>query len=154
MRQQVGSAISIASWVVCSGVLVGCGGGKDSWEEARPETYPVSGVVTFNGEPLTEAMILFQSNSDPPQGAVGRTDKNGRYRLRTFEEGDGAVAGTHSVLILKQESPTPSEADPRDSKTPPPARSLIPERYSQFETSGLTVEVTEDGAEADFDLTP
>jgi hypothetical protein len=53
--------------------IIGCGGVK---------YVPVSGVVTLDGKPLANAMVLFQPIGD--QGGVGstaKTDSEGRYKL-------------------------------------------------------------------------
>lgn len=71
----------------------------------------------------------------------------------TFEPGDGAVAGSHKVTVIKAvtEGGDPSyfdEKSPNYGKEPPPeaiakTKYLVPEKYSKFETSGLTAEVKE-----------
>ena len=71
--------------------LSGCGGGS------KAGTYPVTGVVTFKGEPLPNAAVTFF----PVQGrpAAGMTNAQGEYFLSTFAAGDGAMSGTYSVTV-------------------------------------------------------
>ncbi|WP_417390052.1 hypothetical protein [Gimesia sp.] len=126
------------------------GSAEDKWTKQRPPTYPASGTVKFNGEPLEGATIVFQSNGAQTQAAVGRTDKDGHFQLRTFEEGDGAIAGEHRVAItcIRTEGPAEGanldEADVVIKET-----SLIPTVYGNAQKSGLTANVNPD-QENDF----
>ncbi|HAH47458.1 hypothetical protein [Gimesia sp.] len=126
------------------------GSAEDKWTKQRPPTYPASGTVKFNGSPLEGATIVFQSNGAQTQAAVGRTDKDGHFQLRTFEEGDGAIAGEHRVAItcIRTEGPAEGanldEADVVIKET-----SLIPTVYGNAQKSGLTANVKPD-QENDF----
>ena len=140
-------AVMAISLLCC---IAGCGdSADDQWTEKRPQTYPVQGRMLYNGEPLADATVSFTSTgSDVSIGAAGRTDKNGEFELTTYSSGDGAIAGLHRVSVIKAvvEGEDPSYADetsPNYGKTPPPVttRHLIPEKYSAFATSGLTVSV-------------
>jgi hypothetical protein len=63
-----------------------------------PETAPVSGTVMYKGKPLPLGSITFQpDNGERPAGSM--IDKEGRYRLTTYEKHDGAVVGKHKVTI-------------------------------------------------------
>lgn len=121
------------------------GASEDKWTKQRPPTYPVSGTVKFNGTPLEGATVVFQSNGTQTQAAVGRTDKDGHFQMRTFEEGDGAIAGDHRVAItcVKTEGPADGtnldEADVVIKET-----SLIPTEYGNAQKSGLTATVKTD----------
>ena len=81
-------------------VLTGCGSGHPA------PTYPVTGKVVFSddGTPLsTGGSILWESVPDEPGvlpfNASGAIQADGTFELTTFEEGDGAVAGEHRVLV-------------------------------------------------------
>src|SRR5581483_8268674 len=68
---------------------------------------PVEGTVTKNGRPLANVEVVFLADPDAAtEGprATGRTDEAGHYRLRTDHGDDGAVAGTHRVLVLDLEA--------------------------------------------------
>jgi hypothetical protein len=137
----------LASVVACFVIacLPGCGDEADRWTEQRPEVHPVSGVVMFNGERLAEAQVFFR-----PMGggkpAYGVTDQKGRFELQTFEPEDGAVEGTHQVSVRKVELLEPEQPVNPEGELPPlREKSLIPRRYSDFETSGLQAQVTEGG---------
>lgn len=67
--------------------------------------------------------------------AQARISSDGTFRLGTFEPGDGAIPGPTTVRIICRKD----ISQPGEEKAYGP--SLIPERYSQFETSGVTVEI-------------
>jgi hypothetical protein len=112
-------------------ILPGCGGGPD-----LPPVADVSGVVTIDGKPLPRGTIQFvPDESKGPGGAtaVGRIGSDGRYTLKTAGV-EGAIVGFHKVGVhaLGEE--------PKDETAPPP-RPIIPSRYFDPDTSGLTAEV-------------
>lgn len=111
---------------------VGCG---------RADMGRVSGVVTYQGKPVADAVVSFRPKNRPM--AFGRTDAAGRFTLNTFSKGDGAVKGANRVRI-EPWSPGPDSVpepgqDPRPWKDP--IRDDIPKKFRQEETSGLEVEV-------------
>ena len=135
--------------------FVGCGGGNDNWSKDRPQTSEVQGKVTLDGAPVEGATVSFSSVGEKSIGAVGMTDSAGEFSLRTYEPGDGAVPGKHKVTVIKAKSEggDPSYYDvnsPNYGKEVPPEAEpktvyIVPEKYGNFETSGLEVEVTADG---------
>src|SRR5260370_38634406 len=63
---------------------------------------PVEGTVTKNGRPLANVEVVFLADPDTDTlgpRATGRTDKAGRYRMRTGRGDDGAGPGTHLGLV-------------------------------------------------------
>ena len=135
-------------------VMLGRGGGGAD----RPTTFPVSGTVTMNGQPVADANLNFQ-RTDGTRGAVGVTDAQGRYELTTFTAGDGALPGEYRVAVTQFETPPPGAAvDEDDPNYDPDApafvpENLLPEQYANPETSGLTATVTEGSNTVDFQLT-
>ena len=110
-----------------------------------PKAAKVIGVLTLDGQPASGATVKFSPSRDGESRgypAVGITDPNGRFRLTTFEAGDGAVPGTYTVTV------TLEVADERGE-----VKSLVPRRYADPGTSALTVQI-EKGGENDvaFDL--
>ncbi len=150
----------ISRGVLSAGMLVfvvslGCGGGADG---DRPATYPVSGTVAMNGQPVADANVNFQM-VDGTGAAVGVTDAHGRYELTTFTAGDGAMLGEYRVAVTQFDRP-PADADVDDDHPDydPEAptfvpENLLPERYADPATSGLTASVTEGQNTVDLDLT-
>jgi hypothetical protein len=78
-------------------LLAGCGQKED-----RPTVLPVKGVVSFKGAPVGGATVVFRPVGEG-RGAAGMTDAEGRFVLRTFEPGDGAMPGDYVVLVQKGE---------------------------------------------------
>jgi len=129
-------------------MVAGCSGGREP-------TYPVEGRVTLRGEPLSSGMIIFR----PAQGpvATGKIDEQGRFRLSTYGEGDGAVAGRHAVRLGLPDKTFDVPADELEFTTEfdtPPPEPPFPSKYLAFETSELTAEVKEDGNHFEFNLEP
>ncbi len=142
--------------------LVGCGGGGDAvGGKGKEPVYPVSGVVTYKGKAIANADVTFTSESGN-RGAFGRTNEEGKFKLSTFGVNDGAIAGKHTVTIVKAkavaapakkeadtfspnyEPPKPlTEADPA-FHAPPAGTSEIPAKYASVATSGLIAVVNAD----------
>ena len=87
----------VLSLVLVTPCLVGCGGSS-----GRPDLFKVTGTVTFKGAPVEGATVSFAS--DKARSATGVTDANGKFSLMTFDTNDGAIAGEHSVTIIKAAS--------------------------------------------------
>jgi hypothetical protein len=119
-------------------------------------TFPVSGKVTLNGAPLTAAstIVLFKPDTakgnTSPVEPTGTVDADGNYTLTTKGK-KGAPPGWYKVIVTARE-----EAPPVHPKTPKPHRpvskSLLPAKYGQGQTSGLSIEVVEDPAPGAYDL--
>ena len=160
----------------------------DPWLKLRPPLHPVAGTVLFDGKPIVGAVVTFvaqTADDDREYLAVSATDKDGRFWLRTFSsQGDGAVAGRHSIKVERL-VPTgrmiadsglysnldlgtlpawleaslesgagssrmdPLRSDPftRYSAFPgmPEMVNILPARFSNEKTSGLSAEVTVEG---------
>lgn len=145
-----GTGLSMLVLIVAS---TGCGRGAAGPD--RPHVTPAQGVVIFDGQPLTDANVVLRSANGSP-GAIGLTDSEGRFKLQTFEPGDGAIPGTYQVIVTKYDVPAyDPKAEISDGDTEGDgveAKSLIPHRYSNPQRSGLTAEVI-DGAKNDFTFT-
>ncbi len=63
----------------------------------RPPLGSVSGTVTFDGEPLAGAVVIFEP--DGARASTGVTDERGYYELIYLRDIKGAVVGTHTVRI-------------------------------------------------------
>jgi len=123
--------------------ILGCGDSKVA---------SVSGTVKLDGEPLPNAVVIFQPLGDgemnPGVGSIGRTNDRGEYRLCLISGGQGAVRGTHRVEIscpVDDGQNCPDE----DRATKPPNK--VPDRYNA--ESKMTFEVKRGENKADFDLT-
>src|SRR5262245_48265312 len=99
---------------------LGCGGVKYA---------PVSGKVTMDGQPLSNAHVNFQpiaeGTMNPGPGSHGKTDENGNYTLEVVGGGQGAVVGKHRVTV----SLLIGTYDPNsDAKKPLPEK--VPSKYN------------------------
>lgn len=128
--------------------LCGCGSG-------RPKTVAVKGTVTYNGDPVEGASVVFFKEQGAP--ATGETDADGVFVLTTFERHDGAVPGDYVVTVAKMESAPDRTGDdrfPEKSSSTEKPKSLIPAKYSEPKASGLSETVSVSGPnEFQFDLT-
>jgi hypothetical protein len=131
-------------WTLAIAMLVAGGCNTDG----RRPVAPVSGTVTYDGNPVAGATVIFLSNSGEP-AATGITAADGTFRLSTYGEADGAVPGSYAVTVTKLEGGASNEAgapfDPvadmeaaaRNTAPPPPARHLLPEKYAAAVSSPL-----------------
>jgi hypothetical protein len=131
----------IVFWLTVT--VLGCG-------PSGPETAEVTGLVTFNGQPLPDAAVVF--TPDNGRLASGVTDSEGRFELSTFGENDGALIGKHIVTITANASYIPTMWP--DPPAPPPKGPKIPARYGSPGQSGLEADVKSGGPnELTFELT-
>ena len=141
-----------AAWLlavscVTAGGTVGC-------SDAAYELAPVSGVVTLDGKPVGQAVVVFQpigseDNMTPGPSSSGQADSEGHFALETIQGEPGAVVGNHRVKIT---TPQPAIAGNSDSGFAQPVhKEVIPARYNS--DTELTFDVPEDGTtEANFPL--
>lgn len=105
--------------------LAGCGGNS-------AELIPVTGQVLLDGEPLTTGAVI--TTPEKGRGAQGQIDENGNFELTTRDLGAGAVVGHHSVAVVAHEEL--GQGGPESPKRP-----LVPEKYMNPQTSGLSLDV-------------
>jgi hypothetical protein len=80
--------------VLALGLLAGCSG--------RVYLGQVEGTVRAGGQPLDNVLITFVPAKDGEHAAIRSmavTDAEGRYRLKTEQQLDGALVGPHKVII-------------------------------------------------------
>jgi hypothetical protein len=114
------SALAIAVVLLA---LAGCGG---------PRLYPVHGKVIWeNGAEARELVggLVISESEDGRVGARGDIEKDGSFRLSTYEPGDGVLPGKHRVAVV--------EYSPREPPPPP----IIDRTFSRVESSGLEINV-------------
>ena len=100
----------------------------------RPPLVRAEGLVLLAGKRLPTGQITTTIPDDPSiPGAVGFIDIAGHFVLQTLIDGtltDGAYRGTHKVTVTAH-----------DNLGDEP-RLMTPEKYSDFETTQLTLKVT------------
>lgn len=79
--------------VACCVVGVACVGCGPS----GPPLGTVSGTVTMDGQPLSNALVTF-TPAEGGRSSTGKTDASGKYEL-AFVESKGALIGTHKVSV-------------------------------------------------------
>ncbi len=140
-------------------VLSGCG------DDGLAKRYPVSGKVTYKGEPVAQASISFYpaaGQTGEQRGASGVV-KDGYYTLSTLGSDDGAFPGDYQVSISAR-MPDMTKAKDKASKIGglmsqddvakayAKAKSTIPMKYESPD-AGLKAKVEAKSNTFDFDLT-
>jgi len=123
---------------------LGCGGG-DGLPEG--ETGTVSGMVTYKNSPVPEGTVVVFMKDGGGFTATDTTDAAGKYQLLMRNAPD-VLVGTYNVGVtppLPDMGLTPDEIMQRgmEGTLPETPKNVIPERYLNAETSGLTFEVKE-----------
>ncbi len=121
-----------AAWLMIAVAVVGCSGPVH-------ELTPVNGRVTYNGKPLEFGCVTLQPEKG--QWSRGVIQPDGSFEMETPGEGDGAAVGTNRVRITCFEAQNPADRAREGMAGISLGKSLIPQKYLQYETSGLTVEV-------------
>lgn len=139
--------------LTCLAFVLGCGGG----DGAKPmkNLVPVKGTVTYDGKPLDHGMVSFApAEGSAGQPATGKIE-NGSFTMITTVSAPGVVAGKYRVRIESTDAagtPAPPPLNPGDKYTPP--KSLISEKYTDFKSSGLKVDVKPGMEPLKWDLKP
>ena len=126
----------LIAFLAASAFWVGCG-------PSGPTTAPVSGTVTYKGQPVAGAHVSFIPSDASSRAAEGLTDSQGHFTLGTFSASDGAILGKYKVGVIAHGPARP--AKPGEGSGMPgetvPGPPIIPAKYFSPETSGLTHEV-------------
>lgn len=134
MRIAIGlvlTCISIAS--------LGCGGA----DPKAPKLYTVSGTVTWDGQPLKDAAMVFRSSDG--KNSAGATVTDGKFTAKL-------VAGTSNVQVNSLvDSPDGKFKEENPGQRVPVKVELIPKKYNSETT--LKIDVKGDTKDAKFDLT-
>jgi hypothetical protein len=110
-------------------------------------TYPVKGKVYLDGALLKAGSVAFfpadQGEDAPAFEAGGRIKQDGTYELSTRGK-PGALRGSYKVTVVLQTKVEPNRAGDVES--------LVPNEYTNKETTPLKVEVTEKLQSGKYDL--
>ncbi len=133
----------LAVQLFCIGLLTGCSS-QYEYRAETVDTVPVSGTLTYKGQPLEYYQVVFFP-VDGVRVAAGVTDASGKFTLGTNDGGDGSPVGSCKVAVNFVGPPSTDAGgneqiidDP--SKLPKP-KVKIPAKYNDPEKSGLVQEV-------------
>jgi hypothetical protein len=133
-RRQRSSLVCLLVWPIA--MALGCG-------KSLPEVAPVSGVVEFDGKPLSgfqhAAVAFTPEGGRPAKGTISPAD--GTFELSTYTPGDGARIGQHTVAV----SATVDDPSSQVEDKYPGVRFITPDKFANRDTSGLTYEVKPEG---------
>ena len=120
-----------------------------------PELMEVTGTVTLDGEPLSNASVIFSPQpGSKGTGANGVTDSNGKYTLKHQSDTLGIEPGKYYVTFSKwamaDGSPIPEGKTAADVE----AKDIIPKKYREVTELGPKniAEVKAKGDTFDFQL--
>jgi hypothetical protein len=123
-----------AAWIAC--VLSGCSKKSTGFTE-------VSGVVTYQGKPLTQGFVTFVPAGDAGSGASGTIGPDGRYELLQSRSVKGIAPGQYKIRIESWEvAPGMGGGKPKHA---------MPEKYYLVTTSPLQAKI-EPGESQTIDL--
>ncbi|WP_425618479.1 carboxypeptidase-like regulatory domain-containing protein [Anatilimnocola sp. NA78] len=127
-------------------ILGGCG-------PTKAPVAKVHGTVTMQGQPLTGAVIGFESE-DGSRSVTAELDAQGKFVVRTYADA-GVPPGKYKVTVKPLPPPTDQPPLAGDALTSGPLESSIPKKYFSTGTSGLTADVVlEKDNDLTFDLKP
>ncbi|MDA0836001.1 MAG: carboxypeptidase-like regulatory domain-containing protein [Planctomycetota bacterium] len=138
--------------------LIGCGESVN--ENPLPETVSAAGIVTFDGNPLSFAQVIFVPTGETKGvECIGTTDESGKYTLKQQHgEKEGAPPGSYKVVIScpKSGDGTPAFKPGSDGEEGAPMGASIeslPLIYSDHGATTLTATVPGGGSDTiNFEL--
>ena len=126
----------LAIFCVVLGMCLGCNGG-------RAALAPVTGTVEYNGKPLEQGTIVFYP--DEGRSATGIIEDGEITEVTTYDPGDGAPLGHVKVVVTSVDRP--------DADMYTPKKSLIPDKYTQVQSTPLEATIKRGPNEVEFKLT-
>ena len=136
------------------GLLLGC-------NKSGLETYPVTGIITYQDQPVAGAHVGFIPQGEDPEmkPANGSSDEEGHYTLSVYispgNQPQGAMPGTYNVTVQKYEGPELDEGVEYSESIQNPAlrpKNILPPIYANAKTTPLSAEVTTGDNELSFTL--
>jgi hypothetical protein len=146
-------------WYFSAAVLAitvsGCG-------SDRPPLGIVAGEVTFEGKPISEGAIIFEVAGS--RSASGKIVDGKITEVTTYDSGDGVPVGLARIAVhasaVKTAEANAELAHPGDLPSNDldsymgVAKSLIPDRYNDPSSSGLTFQIERGTNSVTIDLQP
>jgi hypothetical protein len=136
MRRNLSTTFAWILILLSSSCLVSAG----CRESGTATVVPVKGKVLLDGEPLKFGSVTLQPTRGQP--ARGDIRPDGEFTLSTYSPGDGAPIGRHTVKVTCYTSQDPAaKKDAAAGATGMLGESLIPDRYTRFDSSGLEISI-------------
>ncbi|QDU77935.1 hypothetical protein Pan97_50140 [Bremerella volcania] len=120
------------------------------WSSGGPTTYPVKGLVQYEGKPVEDATVTLIPKQSDGRSASGTTNAEGTFEVTTYIspslQAPGAMPGEYDIVVSKIEvreldpDLNPQEAQAAFQKLGPP-KNLLPKKYRSPNTSGLSVTI-------------
>ena len=133
--------VLFASALLVAGLGLGCNQG--------PFNADVKGTVTLDGKPVPPGVVIFSAEGGGRNSSRGRIEPGGDYFLVT-RHNRGIDAGEYRVAVQVYEKGDPPGPGERAPANLPP---LVPEKYLNVDTSGLTFTVEPGSNRIDLALT-
>lgn len=119
--------------------MTGCG--------SSTNTSPVAGQLLLDGKPLTNILVTFipeipaqDAGQETRIRSMAMTDAEGKFRLRTETQVDGALIGTHKVILEDLAILNAPRSENGTVIKMPEAR--FPDRYKSIVSSTLKAQVS------------
>jgi hypothetical protein len=132
--------------------LAGCGGATDA---PHLSLEPVSGKVTYAGQPVSGLRVLFVPlNKTAGQGAFAVTEDDGSFELEQQSQDPGVPAGQYAVLFSRYVKADGTPVPPGTSPTESNAVEAISPIWNDPGQAGPhnTVTVPEGGKSFEFSI--
>ena len=121
------------------------------------KTEGVTGVITYNGEPLADATVKFIPTDATGSQSYGKTNEKGEYKLQTLlgAADAGTTPGSYKVTVDCVKSvPTGNTIQENGQEIEEmDVEYVLPQKFGAPETSGLTATVNPGDNTINFDLT-
>ncbi|NOZ39079.1 MAG: hypothetical protein GXP24_02485 [Planctomycetes bacterium] len=129
---------TLAILVAAVGFLAAC----SSSNLADPTTYPVTGLVTFEGSPVDGALVVLRPKAnDGATTAQATTDAEGIFDVHIFLEMGkrtkrGLMPADYQIEVTQLVKAT------GEASIFSPPKNMLPEKYASVQTSGLETTVS------------
>jgi hypothetical protein len=130
--------LNLAIWLGAAIIVAGCS--RSEFDST------VSGTVTLDGKPLDLGFVCF-SREGGGNPAMGTIQRGGSYILRTSNK-TGLNAGKYRVIVSALDTPNP----PPGVRDTTPPKQLVPEKYTNADTSRLQFDVAPGSNTFDINL--
>ncbi len=126
-------------------LLAGCG-------SDGPSLVPVTGTLTYNGEPMAGAEVSFAPDAGNPVDTPGIdvTGPDGTFSAK-YRNRKGLAPGKYKVLVRKVEIDETANVPPELKDDPEMARlagltkDVVPDEYADLKDTHFTLEVSDSG---------